>query len=103
MTLPLRRETKKAAKVPSHRRQNPCWGGVHYARLVNSVRVSVRNRVYSMPRMLTCLLILMAFSSRVRVYHAWQNADADGSPLVKHAHEGNRAQGKVAAEKGDRL
>jgi sorting nexin-1/2 len=45
----------------------------------------------------------MAFSSRVRVYHAWQNADADGSALVKHADEGNRAQGKVAAEKGDRL
>jgi hypothetical protein len=46
----------------------------------------------------------MAFSSRVRVYHAWQNADVvDASPLVKHAHEGNRAQGKVAADKGDRL
>jgi hypothetical protein len=45
----------------------------------------------------------MAFILRVRVYHAWQNADADGSPLVKDGHEGNRAQGKVAAEKGDRL
>ena len=28
-----------------------------YARLVNSVRVSVMNRFYSMPRTLTCLLI----------------------------------------------
>lgn len=53
-----------------------------YARLVNSVR--------------------MAFSSRVRVYHAWQNADAD-LRRVKQAHERNRSQGKVAAEKGDRL
>jgi hypothetical protein len=44
----------------------------------------------------------MAFSSRVRVYHAWQNADAD-LRRVKQAHERNRAQGKVAAEKGDRL
>ncbi|KAI0285806.1 Vps5 C terminal like-domain-containing protein [Russula aff. rugulosa BPL654] len=52
-----------------------------YARLVNSVR--------------------MAFSSRVRVYHAWQNADAD-LRRVKQAHERNRAQGKAAVEKGDR-
>ena len=44
----------------------------------------------------------MAFSSRVRVYHAWQNADAD-LRRVKQAHERNRAQGKVAAEKSDRL
>jgi sorting nexin-1/2 len=44
----------------------------------------------------------MAFSSRVRVYHAWPNANADEC-RVKHAREGNRAQGKVAAEKGDRL
>ena len=44
----------------------------------------------------------MAFSSRVRVYHAWQNADAD-LRRVKQAHERNRAQGKVVAEKGDRL
>jgi hypothetical protein len=58
-TLPFQRETKKAAKVPSHRRQNPCRRGIHFARLVNSVRVSVMNRVYSMPRMLTCLLITL--------------------------------------------
>ena len=32
----------------------------------------------------------MAFSSRVRVYHAWQNADAD-LRRVKQAHERNRA------------
>jgi hypothetical protein len=44
----------------------------------------------------------MAFSSRVRVYHAWQNADAD-LRRVKQVHERNRAQGKVTAEKGDRL
>lgn len=44
----------------------------------------------------------MAFSSRVRVYHAWQNADAE-LRRVKQAHERNRAQGKTAPEKTDRL
>ena len=44
----------------------------------------------------------MAFSSRVRVYHAWQNADAD-LRRIKQVHERNRAQGKVVAERGDRL
>jgi sorting nexin-1/2 len=53
-----------------------------YARLVSSVR--------------------MAFSSRVRVYNAWQNADAE-LRRVKQAHERNRAQGKTAPEKTDRL
>jgi len=49
-----------------------------YARLVSSVR--------------------MAFSSRVRVYHAWQNADAE-LRRVKQAHERNRAQGKIANDR----
>jgi len=49
-----------------------------YARLVNSVR--------------------MAFSSRVRVYHAWQNAEAELRRL-KQTHERNRAQGKVANDR----
>ncbi|KAH9995539.1 Vps5 C terminal like-domain-containing protein [Russula vinacea] len=53
-----------------------------YARLVSSVR--------------------MAFSSRVRVYHAYQNAEAE-LRRVKQAHERNRAQGKTAPEKTDRL
>lgn len=44
----------------------------------------------------------MAFSSRVRVYHAWQNADAD-LRRIKQVHERNRAQGKVVAERGDHL
>ena len=44
----------------------------------------------------------MAFSSRVRVYHAWQNADAE-LRRVKQAHERSRAQGKAAPEKTDRL
>jgi hypothetical protein len=58
-TLPLQRETKKAAKVPSHSKQNPCRRGVLFARLVNSVRVGVMNRAYSMPRMLTYFLITL--------------------------------------------
>ncbi|KAI9451700.1 Vps5-domain-containing protein [Lactarius psammicola] len=49
-----------------------------YARLVNSVR--------------------MAFGSRVRVYHAWQNADAE-LRRIKQAHERNRAQGKIATDR----
>ncbi|KAI0255922.1 Vps5 C terminal like-domain-containing protein [Lactifluus subvellereus] len=49
-----------------------------YARLVNSVR--------------------MAFSSRVRVYHAWQNADAE-LRRIKQTYERNRAQGKIAPER----
>ncbi|KAI9458113.1 Vps5-domain-containing protein [Russula earlei] len=49
-----------------------------YARLVNSVR--------------------MAFSSRVRVYHAWQHADAELRQL-KNAHERNRVQGKIVTDR----
>ncbi|KAI0057475.1 Vps5-domain-containing protein [Artomyces pyxidatus] len=49
-----------------------------YARLINSVR--------------------MAFSSRVRMYHAWQNADAD-SRRVRQTHERNRAQGKISTDR----
>jgi hypothetical protein len=40
----------------------------------------------------------MAFSSRVRVYHAWQNAEAELRRL-KQAHERNRAQGKIATDR----
>ena len=40
----------------------------------------------------------MAFSSRVRVYHAWQNADAE-LRRIKQAHERNRAQGKIATDR----
>ena len=40
----------------------------------------------------------MAFSSRVRVYHAWQNAEAELRRL-KQTHERNRAQGKVANDR----
>ncbi|KAI9454444.1 Vps5-domain-containing protein [Russula earlei] len=49
-----------------------------YARLVNFVR--------------------MAFSSRVRVYHAWQHADAELRQL-KNAHERNRVQGKIVTDR----
>ncbi|KAH9888986.1 Vps5 C terminal like-domain-containing protein [Cubamyces lactineus] len=48
-----------------------------YARLINSVR--------------------LAFSSRVRVYHAWQNADAH-LKRTKQTHESNRAQGKLGPD-----
>lgn len=39
----------------------------------------------------------MAFSSRVRTYHAWQNAD-NNAKRVKLAHESNRAQGKIPTD-----
>ncbi|KAH9940910.1 Vps5-domain-containing protein [Epithele typhae] len=48
-----------------------------YARLINSVR--------------------LAFSSRVRIYHAWQNADAN-LRRTKQTHETNRAQGRFGPE-----
>ncbi|KAI0629115.1 Vps5-domain-containing protein, partial [Trametes polyzona] len=48
-----------------------------YARLINSVR--------------------LAFSSRIRVYNAWQNADAH-LKRTKQTHETNRAQGKLGPE-----
>ncbi|KAH9847575.1 Vps5 C terminal like-domain-containing protein [Lenzites betulinus] len=48
-----------------------------YARLINSVR--------------------LAFSSRIRVYNAWQNADAH-LRRTKQTHEANRAQGKLGHE-----
>ncbi|KAI0816961.1 Vps5-domain-containing protein [Trametes gibbosa] len=48
-----------------------------YARLINSVR--------------------LAFSSRIRVYNAWQNADAH-LKRTKQTHETNRAQGKLGHE-----
>ena len=40
----------------------------------------------------------MAFNSRVRVYHAWQNADAE-LRRIKQAHERNRSQGKIATDR----
>ncbi|KAH8093274.1 Vps5 C terminal like-domain-containing protein [Cristinia sonorae] len=48
-----------------------------YARLINSVR--------------------LAFSSRIRTYHAWQNADANVR-RVKQTHEANRAQGRLPSD-----
>ncbi len=39
----------------------------------------------------------MAFGSRVQVYHAWQNVDAE-LRRIKQAHERNRAQGKIATD-----
>ncbi|KAI0047793.1 Vps5-domain-containing protein [Auriscalpium vulgare] len=49
-----------------------------YARLINSVR--------------------MAFSSRVRTYHNWQNADAEAR-RVRQTHDRNRAQGRIATDR----
>ncbi|KAI0731336.1 Vps5 C terminal like-domain-containing protein [Earliella scabrosa] len=48
-----------------------------YARLINSVR--------------------LAFSSRVRMYHAWQNADSN-LRRMKQSHESNRAQGRLGPD-----
>jgi sorting nexin-1/2 len=70
-----------------------------YARLVNSVRVSAITAIIRESRMLTWYhSSQMAFSSRVRVYHAWQNAEAELRRL-KQAHERNRAQGKIATDR----
>jgi sorting nexin-1/2 len=49
-----------------------------YARLINSVR--------------------LAFASRVRIYHALQNAENDVR-RVKQAHERNRSQGRIPPER----
>src|SRR5712671_8058544 len=51
-----------------------------------------------MLRTLTRLPFKMAFSSRVRVYHAWQNADAE-LRQIQQAHERNRAQGRIAPDR----
>ncbi|OCH85499.1 Vps5-domain-containing protein [Obba rivulosa] len=48
-----------------------------YARLINSVR--------------------MAFSSRIRTYHAWQQADGQAR-RAKQQHETSRSQGKLTAD-----
>ncbi|OBZ73550.1 Sorting nexin-1 [Grifola frondosa] len=48
-----------------------------YARLINSVRLS--------------------FNSRVRMYYAWQNADAN-LKRTKQMHETNRAQGRLPSD-----
>ena len=39
----------------------------------------------------------LAFNSRVRIYHAWQNADAH-LRRTKQTHEASRAQGRLAPE-----
>ncbi|KAK0467060.1 Vps5 C terminal like-domain-containing protein [Desarmillaria tabescens] len=49
-----------------------------YARLINSVR--------------------LAFSSRIRTYHAWRNAEGE-AVRVKQTHERNRAQGRVPSDR----
>jgi len=49
-----------------------------YARLISSVR--------------------LAFSSRIRTYHAWKSAEND-SLRIKQAHEKNRAQGRIPTER----
>ncbi|KAH9920815.1 Vps5-domain-containing protein [Amylocystis lapponica] len=48
-----------------------------YARLINSVR--------------------LAFSARVRTYHAWQSAD-NNAKRIKQQHESNRAQGRLPTD-----
>jgi len=40
----------------------------------------------------------MAFSSRVRVYHVWQNTDSD-LRRVKQTFERSRTQGRVASDR----
>ncbi|EPQ56316.1 Vps5-domain-containing protein [Gloeophyllum trabeum ATCC 11539] len=49
-----------------------------YARMINSVR--------------------LAFASRVRTYHSWQNAENEVR-RVKQNHEKNRAQGRIPADR----
>jgi len=49
-----------------------------YARLINSVR--------------------LAFNSRIRTYHTWQNADAEVR-RVKQNHERARGQGRIPADR----
>ncbi len=42
-------------------------------------------------------LVQLAFSSRVRMYHAWQNSDAH-LRRTKQTHESNRAQGRLGPD-----
>ena len=65
-----------------------------YARLINSVRVSIWLARYQYGAEYCEQL---AFSSRVRIYHAWQNADGNVK-RVKQQHETNRAQGRLAPD-----
>ncbi|KAJ3504216.1 hypothetical protein NLJ89_g8051 [Agrocybe chaxingu] len=53
-------------------------GADEYARLINSVR--------------------LAFSSRIRVYHAWKNSEAE-LLRTKQTHEKNRAQGRIPPDR----
>jgi sorting nexin-1/2 len=40
----------------------------------------------------------MAFSSRIRMYYAWQTSEADAR-RARQNHERNRAQGKIAQDR----
>ena len=40
----------------------------------------------------------MAFSARIRVYHAWQAAEQEAR-RVHREHERNRAQGRIAQDR----
>ena len=66
-----------------------------YARLINSVRVCPVSQPHFCNK--TLKSTQMAFSSRIRIYHAWQNADANVR-RVKQQHEANRAQGRLAQD-----
>ena len=68
-----------------------------YARLVNSVRVSIMDRFYLMLRTLTCLFITDGVQFVCASVPRTKNVDAD-LRRVKQAHERNRAQGEVAVE-----
>ena len=45
--------------------------------------------------------VQLAFSSRIRTYHAWQNADSNAK-RAKQTHETNRAQGKIPLDQVNR-
>ncbi|KAI0708835.1 hypothetical protein C8T65DRAFT_206433 [Cerioporus squamosus] len=66
-----------------------------YARLINSVRVCAS--LCSLFPVQSLTSPQLAFSSRVRIYHAWQSADAH-LRRTKQTHETNRAQGRLASD-----
>lgn len=43
-------------------------------------------------------MIQLAFNSRIRTYHTWQNADAEVR-RVKQNHERARGQGRIPADR----
>jgi len=65
-----------------------------YARLVNSVQVSAMTALITRATHADWFSPQVAFSSRVRMYHAWQSAEAELRRL-KQSHERNCTQGKV--------